>query len=124
MKHLRNLIGACLGATLLAACGGGITPNAAPAVHQLASVASSKPDKPDGCAANPCIYNSGSNSVFQFPENASGNVAPKHTLTGAATGLVGNYGVALDSGRNIYVVNRSTGGGQGPYVTVYASDGV
>jgi hypothetical protein len=56
------------------------------------------------------------NSVTTFSRTASGNVAPLRTLSGAATGLNGPSGVALDPVTDQLLVANLTGGS----VTAYA----
>lgn len=61
-------------------------------------------------------------SLTVYPAGSSGNVSPSATVSGAATGVNGPGGVALDSSGNIYVANcgsncGSTGSGS---ITVYS----
>lgn len=60
-------------------------------------------------SGNLYVSNYGSNvtdrSVTVFKPGANGNVAPRTRLVGAATGLGGSSGIAVDANRNVYVVN-------------------
>ncbi len=49
-----------------------------------------------------------------YTRGASGNVAPRHTINGARTGLNNPRDVALDSRGNLYVSNKNNS------ITVYA----
>ncbi len=118
MKQLSYLIGACLGATLLTACGGGSeTPPAAMISTQMASRA--RVDRArNPCLTKRCIYvvSFESYNVTVFPLHANGDVEPVQSIQGPYTGLYGPLCIALDKDRNIYVSNLYT-----PSVTVYSA---
>lgn len=64
------------------------------------------------------VTNGNNNSVTVYSRTVNGNVAPVRTLVGAAPGLDLPQGVAVDLVNNeLWVVNRSTGGGW--FVAVY-----
>jgi sugar lactone lactonase YvrE/cell division septation protein DedD len=54
-------------------------------------------------------------SVFVYPAGSNGNTAPTATISGSNTGLSYPQGIALDSSRNIYVVDEN------PSVFVYSA---
>ena len=58
-------------------------------------------------------------SVTVYSAGSDGNVAPSATIAGAATGLSGPIGIALDSRANIYVANATGGLGKSGSVTIY-----
>lgn len=81
-------------------------------------------DDPSGIALNPVnsdvyVQNyenaSGTGSITAYPQNANGNVTPSAVIQGPYTKLDTAWGVALDSGGNIYNANVDSS------VTVYAA---
>ncbi len=60
------------------------------------------------------VTNYGGDSVTIYALDASGDAAPKRTISGASTGLDDPLGIARDTQRRVYVANRS-----GCTVTVY-----
>ncbi|MGD0120114.1 MAG: beta-propeller fold lactonase family protein, partial [Candidatus Binatus sp.] len=58
-------------------------------------------------------------SINTYPAGSNGNVSPTATIAGADTGLYGPFGIALDSGRNIYVSNNYVESSERGSVTVY-----
>ena len=62
----------------------------------------------------------GADSITVFPAGSNGNAAPSSTISGASTGLAVPYGIAVDSGGNIYVANDGSTIGVSDSVTVYA----
>jgi hypothetical protein len=104
----------------LAACGGGSSASPAPRVPQrLASLDRASLSRTASCSTMVCIYvtNVTANSVTAYAKGANGDVPPIQTISGSSTGLKVPQGIALDAGRNIYVVNH-TGLGS---VTVYGA---
>jgi hypothetical protein len=69
--------------------------------------------------------NSGNGSVTMYLADSTGNVAPSATITGSNTGMETPSGIALDSQRNIYIVDEeSTPSGFGALLEYAAgSDG-
>lgn len=65
------------------------------------------------------VSDSSTSSIVEFQGGSSGGTTPLRTISGAATGLSGVGGVALDSAGNLYVANSTGGGGSGS-VTVFA----
>jgi hypothetical protein len=58
-------------------------------------------------------------NVEVFAAGGSGNIAPTATITGGNTGLADPFGIALDSGGNIYVANELGGQNGRGSVTIY-----
>jgi len=50
----------------------------------------------------------GGHSITVYAPAATGNVAPLRTITGAATGLTGVDGLAIDGGGNLFAANCAT----------------
>jgi hypothetical protein len=69
--------------------------------------------------ANSGTQNGGADTVTVYPAGSNGNAQPSATISGAGTGLVTPWGVALDSSGNIYVANDGSSVGQLDSVTVY-----
>ncbi|HYB90595.1 MAG TPA: NHL repeat-containing protein [Candidatus Binataceae bacterium] len=63
----------------------------------------------------------GVDSITVYPAGSNGNVQPSTTISGASTGLLMPWGIALDSSRNIYVANLGSSVGQLDSVTVYSA---
>ena len=61
------------------------------------------------------VTDQGNNSVTVYPRTANGNVAPLRTLAGAATGLNGPLGLAVDTVNNELIVTNNNNNS----VTVY-----
>jgi hypothetical protein len=117
------LVSAAIGLAACAVGNGTSTPPAPQVPRQFASVqqAMALPSAP--CATRVCIYVANSKDIVTaYAVEAHGNVAPLQAITGSNTRLSGADGVALDAGRNIYVVNVSGGSPSGyGSVTVYAA---
>ncbi len=117
MRYLCSVMGACITAALLAACGGmsdTLSPSdPVPQQHHFMGKRSTSP-----C---PCLYvaNTGSNAVTVYPIGATGNVKPIQTISGSRTGLIDPTDVGLDASGNIYVANVN--GEFNDSVTVYAA---
>ncbi|HVR46469.1 MAG TPA: hypothetical protein VMT95_07540 [Candidatus Binatia bacterium] len=112
------IIAAALG---LSACGGGsVNPPAGEPASALRSTVTpgAFPDltKPSLYVAN--FYGS---TVTVYAPTAKGNTKPLHTIAGSKTGLKGPYGVAVDAGYNVSVVNTNGGPSSTGSVTVYKS---
>jgi len=108
---MRRVLGV-LSTVALVACGDDSTNHLADAASDSASPDSQMQQ------VNPGIYVTDQNSsIFVFPLDGSGDVAPTRTISGADTGLALSIGIAVDRAGNIYVANRNGGG-----VTVYAPD--
>ncbi len=58
-------------------------------------------------------------SITVYPRTASGNTPPLRTVVGAATGLVGPAGLAVDTLNSELVVVNADGFGGNPSITVY-----
>lgn len=86
----------------LAACGGNGDP--APAVVPPVTTPTS-----NGSAVPGIYVTNQNNSVTVFALDATGNVAPVRTLSGAATGLSLPIGIGVDHQGNLYVANRTGG---------------
>ena len=67
------------------------------------------------------VANNNTNSITEYPANASGNAAPIATIAGANTGLMNPSGVAVDSNSNIYVANLGSLSGAPDSVTIFAA---
>jgi hypothetical protein len=93
---------------------------------------------PQGLAVSPArkVYVSGRTAngvgaIFEFASDANGNAAPQTVISGSATGLNGNAGVALDKAGNIWVANAgnatiteyaaASGGNAAPRLTLGGS---
>ncbi len=63
--------------------------------------------------------NGGADSVTVYAAGANGNAAPSATISGGATGLDVPFGVAIDSGGNLYVASDGSADGGADSVTVY-----
>lgn len=104
----------------LPACGVDSSSALAPRVaHRFAAVDRAPLSVASSCTTTVCIYvtNVRGNSVTAYAKGANGDVPPARIISGSNTGLHVPQGIALDAGRNIYVVNH-TGLGS---VTVYAA---
>ncbi|MEO6834487.1 MAG: NHL repeat-containing protein [Candidatus Tumulicola sp.] len=123
MKRLRNLVGTCLSAALLAACGGGnsgLAPStpmtvAAPVYAHQPFVGA--PSRPAAASSNLYVLNSYSVTVY-----APGSDTVLRTIS---QGLFYGVDFAFDATGNLYVANSGcTGSTCSPYVpytlTVYA----
>ena len=62
------------------------------------------------------VTNSAANSISIYPTTATGAASPTTVISGAATGLNGPNGIAVDVSGNIYVANTA-----GNSITVYPS---
>ncbi len=106
MQHLRKLFGACVSAMLLSACGGGSAALAPTAARQNLIVAMG-PTISAPCFGG-CIYVSNSRKfggkarLLSYPVTAKGEVEPVAEITGSATGLLRDLGMAVDASRRIY----------------------
>ena len=65
------------------------------------------------------VSDSTTQSILEFQGGSTGTATPVRSIAGAATGLSGVAGVALDSAGNLYVANSTGGGGSGS-VTIYS----
>ena len=83
------------------------------------------------CLVSPCIYVADERGEFSanrpaldiYTLTANGNVSPSERLKGPRTKITAPHGVAVDSSRNVYVINslgdrRRQGAG---VITVYAA---
>jgi hypothetical protein len=136
MKHLSYLVGACLSAALLTACGGssGLSPST-PTVAPLIATSPSKQLVPQevliarrhvfpatSCSKAACAYVTNGSLAYSAPPpsvtvyaaNANGNVPPIRTISGSRARLNRPVGIALDAGGNMYVANSCSS-----IVTVY-----
>jgi hypothetical protein len=115
MKDLVQIVGACLTAALLAACGGpnsslsSVTSQARRAQSQTLYVTNDRYDN-----SNYGSY-SGVNSVTVYAAT-TGRLTPSQRIYGSNTKLKTPMGIAVDSSGNIYVANSG-----GRSVTVYAA---
>ncbi len=109
MKLLRSIAGGSLTAAFLAACGGGSA--AGPQLPQVSSGSRTTPSS-RSCATTRCIYVANyayrQSSVFAYPANANGNVAPVATLHSDSYLQYVFGGLALDTNRNLYVTGSGT----------------
>lgn len=101
-----KLVGACLSAALLAACGGySLAPPALPAAQQLSST-NQIPAHSKVCLTTTCVYAGADGgplvdgNALVFPGNTKGDIRPVQRFELAAN--TGVSGVAVDATRNIY----------------------
>ena len=121
MKQLRNLVGACLSAALLAACGGGsngLSPST-PTSDAASSVAAGSALLPATAGANGLYtWYAGANL---YVANYFGNTVTVYAPGSAAVlrtisaGVSGPFALAVGGSGNLFVANAS-----GNTVTVYA----
>ncbi|HUO05185.1 MAG TPA: hypothetical protein VMU16_08310 [Candidatus Binataceae bacterium] len=55
------------------------------------------------------VTNSGNDSITAYPFGSTGNIAPSVVITGSNTQLNSPFGISMDSGANLHVVNRKGG---------------
>jgi sugar lactone lactonase YvrE len=72
------------------------------------------------------VANSGSqvggvDSITVYPAGSNGNVSPSTTISGANTGLVVPWGLAVASNGNLYVANDGSAVGGSDSITVYSA---
>jgi hypothetical protein len=131
MIHLRNLVGALIGAALLAACGSynslaSSTPlSVAPQITAPHSAAGLAPTTTNArqasvrstasCLTSSCIYvfncvscgNSDQvGSILIYPSGGTGNIKPVEKLIGAH--IRPYYAFAVDQSHNVYVANKAS----------------
>ncbi|HET6275352.1 MAG TPA: hypothetical protein VFE16_05355 [Candidatus Cybelea sp.] len=112
MKQLCSLIGACVSAALLTACGSGNLAASGPPISRQTSTTSS-------CLTAPCIYTAqatySKSKIGVFTGDATGNVAPVEPITGKRTQLyLVRGGVAVGVDHKVFASDDGT-------VTVYAA---
>lgn len=123
MKHLCSIVGACLIAALLSACGGTSTQfsstsplDTAPSAHAAARKQPLPRTSSFSCLTSKCVYVGSEGYVDIYPANATGNVSPIEQIQDGAEGL------AVDASHNVYATQTYPGGvnvyGPGAYGNV------